>query len=366
MLQKTALFSAHVTASAKRVDFAGWEMPLHYGSQLEEHHRVRREAGVFDVSHMLALDVEGEECGPFLQRVLANDIARLDTVGRALYSCLLNEQGGIIDDLIVYRLGQNFFRLILNAGSADNDLRHLTQEARPFSVTLTPRRDLAMLAIQGPQAVSRTEPLLPTAVGPVATLRPFHSRCTGDWMVARTGYTGEDGLEVLLPAAEALSFWDALLGQGIAPVGLGARDTLRLEAGLNLYGQDMDETTTPFVSNLGWTVAWEPQTRDFIGRTALTMQQQDVRAQLLGLILDARGVLRQGTEVITAAGVGQVTSGGFSPTLGVSIGLARVPAETGFGPAQVLLRGKELPARLVKPVFVRRGRILVDLPATSP
>jgi aminomethyltransferase len=360
MLQKTALHETHRLASARLVDFSGWEMPLHYGSQIDEHHAVRSDSGVFDVSHMLALDVSGDQAEALLRQVLANDVAKLQQDGQALYSCMLNSAGGVIDDLIVYRLAAGVYRLILNAGSATADLQHLQDAARSFAVTLVPRRDVALLAVQGPRAVERVMPLLPAGFEAALNLPSFHALAAGDWMVARTGYTGEDGFEILLPAAMASTFWAQLIGAGVRPAGLGARDTLRLEAGLNLYGQDMDETVSPLEANLGWTVAWEPSERDFIGREALARQRETgVTWRLTGIILDARGVLRHGVSVETSAGIGTVTSGSFSPTLGASIGFARVPAGSDLGEVSVVVRGKALPARLVRMPFVRNGQIRV-------
>lgn len=362
MPQKTVLHETHCLASARLVDFSGWEMPLHYGSQIDEHHAVRTDAGVFDVSHMLALDVAGADAEALLRRVLANDVAKLQLDGQALYSCMLNVAGGIIDDLIVYRLGVGTYRLILNAGSATADVEHLQDVARSFAVTLVPRRDAALLAVQGPRVVERVTPLLPAGFEAVPDLPSFHALAVGDWMVARTGYTGEDGFEILLPAAAASAFWNRLISAGVRPAGLGARDTLRLEAGLNLYGQDMDPSVSPLESNLGWTVAWEPAERDFIGREALVRQRgRGVAWRLTGIILDARGVLRHGVSVETSAGAGTVTSGSFSPTLGASIGFARVPASAELGDVSVVIRGKDLPARLVRMPFVRNGQIRVQI-----
>ena len=363
MQQRPPLYQQHLQAGAKFVEFAGWSMPLHYGSQLEEHHRVRRDAGVFDVSHMLVVDVIGARATDYLRFMLANDVARLTEYGDALYTCMLNERGGVIDDLIVYRLADVRYRLVFNAGCADKDLAWLQRQGGGFEVTITPRRDLAMLAVQGPGARMKVLNLLRSGDQDLAQgLTTFEGAEIGDWFVARTGYTGEDGFEIMLPGGEAPSLWRRLLDSGVAPAGLGARDTLRLEAGLNLYGQDMDETVTPLESGLGWTVAWAPAEREFIGRRALELQRErGIERKLVGLVLEARGVLRAGQTVrVDGQPAGVLTSGSFSPTLGAAIGLARVPASVAVGArVEVDIRGKYLPARVVKPPFVRHGQVLV-------
>ncbi len=364
MGRRTPLHDRHRAAGARMVGFAGWEMPLHYGSQVEEHHAVRRAAGVFDVSHMTVVDVTGGGAEAFLRRLLANDVARLAAEGQALYTCMLNERGGVIDDLIVYRAGPGWFRLVVNAATREKDLAWMCRHAGPHGVAVAERAELAMLAVQGPEARERTLPLLPPALRQAAAaLAPFRAAHLGPdgWLVARTGYTGEDGFEAILPADEAGALWDGLLAAGVRPCGLGARDTLRLEAGLNLYGQDMDEDTTPLECGLGWTVAWEPADRDFIGRAALERQRAAGPARVqAGLVLEARGVLRPGQTVRTPRGEGRVTSGGFGPTIGRSIALARVPAGT-EGRVEVEIRGRALPARVVRPPFVRQGRIRIEL-----
>jgi aminomethyltransferase len=349
-LRRTPLHPAHVAAGARLVPFAGWEMPVHYGSQLNEHHAVRSGAGMFDVSHMAIIDLAGDGCRAFLQRVIANDVDRLTEVGKALYGVLLNEAGGVIDDLIVYRRA-NGYRIVSNAGTRERVLGWLRAQNRD-GVALV-ERDLAMIAVQGPKALERFATV--TDWNGLGDLASFSALERGEWMVARTGYTGEDGVEAMLPAADALDLWNDLAGAGVDPIGLGARDTLRLEAGLNLYGQDMDERTSPLVANLGWTIAWEPATRAFIGRAALEAERAaGVAERLTGLVMEARGVLRHGQRVCTAAGDGVVTSGIFSPTLGYSIALARVPLQA-RGACEVEIRGKLHPARIVRPPFVRKG-----------
>ncbi|PWG62966.1 glycine cleavage system aminomethyltransferase GcvT [Spiribacter halobius] len=357
MGHRTALHGRHREAGARLVDFAGWEMPIQYRSQIEEHHAVRRAAGAFDVSHMGVVDIEGERATDCLRYLLANDVGRLEADGRALYTCLLNEQGGVLDDLIVYRRDPQRYRTVVNAATREKDLAWMRRHAEAFGVSVRYRDDLAMIAVQGPEARERAGPALPMAVAePAAALRPFTAAEGGGWFVSRTGYTGEDGYEVILPADDAVAFWDALMSAGVAPCGLGARDTLRLEAGLNLYGQDMDETVTPLESNLGWTVAFEPAERDFIGRDALERQREaGVARKLVGLVLEGRGVLRAHQTVSDGEHAGELTSGSFAPTLGQSIGLARVPQ--GFGErCEVSIRGRALPARVVRPPFVRHGR----------
>ncbi len=360
MLKTTALNPVHRALGAKMVDFSGWEMPLHYGSQIEEHHKVRRDAGMFDVSHMLAIDFQGQEVREYLRRLLANNVDRLQIPGKAMYSCMLNEQGGVLDDLIVYYLREDWFRIVVNAGTADKDLAWMSRQRDAFAPRLEihPRRDLAIVAVQGPNARERVWLARPALRSATETLKPFQAAQVEDWFVGRTGYTGEDGFEIILPAAEAEGLWWALHGIGVAPVGLGARDTLRLEAGMNLYGQDMDETTTPLESGLAWTVDLKSP-RDFIGRQAL--EEQEVTRNLYGLVLLDRGVLRSHQRVLTAHGPGETTSGSFAPTLNRSIALARLPARVEIGDlVQVEVREKRLSAKVVKYPFVRNGKSLID------
>jgi len=360
MGQRTPLYDQHLALGAKMVDFGGWDMPLHYGSQVEEHHQVRRDCGVFDVSHMTVVDVAGAQAADYLRRLLANDVARLQSVGKALYTAMLNERGGVVDDLIVY-LTDWGYRLVVNAATREKDLAWMQRQAEGFAVEIRERPELAMLAIQGPSARERTAELVDqNRASLIEQLKPFQGLAEGDWFIGRTGYTGEDGLEIILPAEQAPDFLSELVGAGIPPIGLGARDTLRLEAGLNLYGQDMDEDVSPLAANMGWTVAWEPAERDFVGRQALAQQRAagDL-PRLVGLVLEERGVLRA-HQVVRVAGLGdgEITSGSFSPTLGKSIALARVPAGTGER-AEVEIRGKWYPVRVVQPTFVRHGKVLV-------
>jgi len=360
MGQRTPLYDQHLALGAKMVAFGGWDMPLHYGSQVEEHHQVRRDCGVFDVSHMTVVDVAGDQASAYLQHLLANDVARLKSPGRALYSAMLNERGGVIDDLIVY-LTDWGYRLVVNASTRDKDLAWMQAQAADFAVEINERPQLAMLAIQGPHARARTAELVSQARATlIQELKPFQGLAEGDWFIGRTGYTGEDGLEIILPAEQAPDFLSELVGAGIPPIGLGARDTLRLEAGLNLYGQDMTEEVSPLAANMGWTVAWEPAERDFVGRAALEQQRAEGDLpKLVGLVLEERGVLRAHQVVrVNGVGDGEITSGSFSPTLGKSIALARVPAGTAER-AEVEIRGKWYPVRVVQPTFVRHGKVLV-------
>jgi aminomethyltransferase len=364
MAKKTPLFNIHTISNAKMVDFGGWDMPLHYGSQVKEHHQVRHNAGVFDVSHMTRLDLEGAGTRDFLRYLLANDIARLYP-GKALYSCMLNEAGGVMDDLIVYDRGERGYRVVVNAATRDKDITWMRQQARDFDVIIQERtHELAMLAVQGPHAIALLESVIEAdTLAAVRDLAPFHYLEQEGLFIARTGYTGEDGVEIILPADEAADFWEKLLTAGVQPCGLAARDTLRLEAGMNLYGNDMDETTSPLVSGLGWTIAWKPAERNFIGRAALKQQRQKgLKENFVGLVLEGRGVLRAHQRVIAPSGAtGLITSGTFSPTLGHSIGLARVPIDMGEH-CEVDIRHKYQPAQVVKLPFVRHGRILVNLP----
>ncbi len=360
---RTPLYDLHVALGARIVDFGGWDMPVNYGSQIEEHHAVRRAAGVFDVSHMCVVDLRGERVREFLRALLANDVARLTRPGKALYSCMLREDAGIIDDLIVYFLEPAWFRLVVNAGTRDKDLAWMRTQAASFGVEVHERSELAMLAVQGPQARAHLASLLsPVDAAAALALEVFVGAQIGDWFVARTGYTGEDGFEVTLPAAGASTLWTSLNKLGVRSCGLGARDTLRLEAGMNLYGSDMDESTHPLETGLAWTVAFEPAVRRFIGREALEVARSAGGGnKAVGLLLDERAVMRSHQRVATSAGDGTITSGTFSPTLARSIALARVPAAaaTVGGTVQVDVRGKLLDARVVRPPFVRHGRVLV-------
>lgn len=362
-LQSTPLHGIHFSLGAKMVDFGGWNMPVSYGSQIEEHHAVRNAVGMFDVSHMLNVDVSGSGALDFLRRVLANDVARLAEPGKALYSCMLNPEGGVIDDLIVYFFAADSWRLVVNAGRAKVDVAWLQAQAQQEGrgrVLITPRHDLAMIAVQGPHAREKVWNIRAGLKTQTESLSAFTAVFVEpDFMVARTGYTGEDGFEIVLPASQVVDFWNELLAQGARPCGLGARDTLRLEAGMNLYGQDMDETVQPAQAGLNWTVSLKDDARDFIGRQAISRDPK--RNAFMGIKLNERGVMRAHMKVRTKLGDGEITSGTMSPTLGFSIGFARLPEGVQAGePVQVELRGKWLPATLCALPFVRHGKPVVS------
>ena len=362
MGSKTPLYDKHVQAGAKIVDFGGWDMPLHYGSQKEEHHQVRRNAGVFDVSHMTIVDLRGDGVRDFLRKLLANDVAKLQEPGKALYTAMLNAAGGVIDDLIVYFMNENWFRLIVNAATRDKDLAWIRQAAKSYDVDVSERAELAMIAVQGPNARELAAGCIAAVWREQAlALKLFTGMEAGDLFVARTGYTGEDGWEIVMPASQAGAIWDQLLAVEVAPCGLGALDTLRLEAAMNLYGTDMDESVSPLEAGLGWTIAWEPQDRDFVGRSKLEEKKADAsRQRFVGLLLEDKGVLRNHQRVVVEGiGDGEITSGGFSPTIGRSIALARVPAGD-YASAQVEVRGKLLNVRIVPTPFVRNGKIRIE------
>lgn len=360
MANRTPLYDAHLKAGAKIVDFHGWDMPINYGSQIEEHHAVRKDSGVFDVSHMTIIDVSGIDAKAFLRYLLANDVAKVNTPGQAIYSTMLNEQGGIIDDLIVYYFSDESYRLVVNSATRERDLEWLHAVSANYKVTLTEQTQYGMVALQGPNAADKLQQVIGAeAFAEVANMKPFVSVQVGDYFIATTGYTGEKGYEIIVTADKVVALWDALLAVGVQPCGLGARDTLRLEAGMNLYGQDMDESVTPLESNLSWSIAFEPSDRLFIGRDALEQQKAAGHAKLVGLVMREKGVLRHGLKVVTAnGGEGLITSGTFSPTLGFSIALARVPADIGET-AEVEIRNKLVTVSVVKPGFVRQGKSLL-------
>ena len=361
MGNKTPLYETHVKSGAKIVDFGGWDMPLHYGSQIEEHHKVRKGAGMFDVSHMNVVDLKGDNVRAFLRMLVANNVDKLTTPGKALYSCMLNSKGGVIDDLIIYFMHEQWFRVVMNAATREKDLAWVNAAAREFGgVTVQPRPDLSIIAVQGPWARERFYQALGDNLREATQdLKPFNAVNVGELFIATTGYTGEDGFEIILPAKAAPFTWQMLLQAGVTPIGLGARDTLRLEAGMALYGTDMDETTTPLEAGLEWTVGWKPEERDFMGRGPMAKQKAaGVPRKLVGLVLEDKGVLRNHLKVVCpGSGEGEITSGSFSPTLGKAIALARVPAQVEVGSlCQVEIRGKMTDARVVKYPFVRNGK----------
>lgn len=370
MGQRTPLYDWHLANKGKLVDFSGWDMPVNYGSQIEEHKAVRTDAGMFDVSHMTVVDLSGPDARAYLQKLLANDVAKIDgKIGKAIYTGMLNEQGGVIDDLIVYNMGEEpeqWYRLVVNCGTREKDLAWMRSQSKPFNVIIQEREDLAMIALQGPNAIAKHTQINPDLASKIEALSVFQGIEDGEGLYARTGYTGEDGLEIILPAAEAVVLWEQLAASGVMACGLGARDTLRLEAGMNLYGNEMNDEISPLVANMGWTIAWEPSTRDFLGRSVIESENQaGVAQKLVGLILRDKGVLRAHQKVIIDSvgegfSEGEITSGTFSPTLNVSIALARVPVAAKIGEqCQVEIRNKRLKADIVKPVFVRNGKSLV-------
>ncbi|MCG7546660.1 glycine cleavage system aminomethyltransferase GcvT [Pseudoalteromonas sp. Of7M-16] len=360
MTSKTVLHAKHLEAGAKMVDFHGWEMPINYGSQIEEHHAVRQDAGMFDVSHMTIVDVKGADAQAFLRKLVANDVAKLTVPGKALYTGMLNEQGGVIDDLIIYFFTETDYRLVVNSATREKDLAHIGAVAADFEVTVTERPEYAMIAVQGPNAKEKTATILNDEQrAAVEGMKPFFGVQAGKLFIATTGYTGEAGYEIVVHNDDAAELWQQLLDAGVRPAGLGARDTLRLEAGMNLYGSDMDETVSPLAANMAWTIAWEPEDRDFIGRKVVEQQRADKSTdKLVGLVLESKGVLRGGSKVIVEGGEGVITSGTFSPTLGFSVALARVPRSTGET-AQVEMRKKLVDVKVVKPSFVRNGKSVI-------
>ncbi|MDG1733440.1 MAG: glycine cleavage system aminomethyltransferase GcvT [Thalassotalea sp.] len=359
MTNKTVLHAKHLEANAKMVDFYGWEMPINYGSQIEEHNAVRTDAGMFDVSHMTIVDVQGTDAKAFLRRLVINDVAKLEEAGKALYTGMCNEEGGVIDDLIVYFFTDTDYRLVVNSATREKDLAWINNHAQNFEVTVTERPEFAMIAVQGPQAKAKVATLLTAEqIAAVDGMKPFYSAQAGDLFIATTGYTGENGYEIALPAEQAADLWQQLLDAGVAPCGLGARDTLRLEAGMNLYGLDMDETVSPLAANMAWTIAWDDESRDFIGREVLAAQRAaGDQHKLVGLVMEAKGVLRTGLKVITEHGEGVITSGTFSPTLGHSIAMARVPRAVKLeDTVEVEMRKKSVAVQVIRPSFVRNGK----------
>lgn len=370
MGNRTALFENHQQSGAKLVDFGGWDMPIQYTSLMEEHRAVREHAGMFDVSHMTIVDISGSDAKAWLRKLLANDVARLHP-NQALYTGMLNEDAGVIDDLIVYHR-DNGYRLVVNCATREKDLTWMQSHQAGFDVTLKERSDLSIIAVQGPEAMATLAPLLlndpDINEDSLTALKPFYAMETDRLFIGRTGYTGEDGVEIMLSHEAARQLWDSLLAAGVKPAGLGARDTLRLEAGMNLYGHDMDESISPLAANMAWTICWEPEDRDFIGRTALQAQREQrqddaSRLMLKGLVMEERGVLREGLTVHCqlddgSEAQGQITSGTFSPTLKHSIALARIPANTAS--CEVELRNKRIPVRIVRPGFVRFGKKVFD------
>lgn len=358
-MKTTPLYQAHLDADGKMVDFGGWEMPLNYGSQLEEHNQVRNDAGMFDVSHMTVVDFKGSEAKKFLQILIANDVDKLKTQGKALYSCMLNERGGVVDDLIVYYQNDSDYRMVINAGTTEKDIAWINTQAQDFDVHVEPKFDLAMIAVQGPNAREKVYQAMGGVEEICGELKPFNAASVGNLFIARTGYTGEDGFEIMLPEKSAEFTWKMLLEAGVKPCGLGARDTLRLEAGMSLYGSEMNEEVSPLEAALTWTIDLSNEERPFVGREALeALKNKGADKTIVGLVLEAKGVIRDHQKVITNIGEGEVTSGTFSPTMGKAIALASVP-KSSKGLCEIEMRNKKVSAKIVKPPFVRNGKILV-------
>lgn len=358
-MKRTPLYQAHVNAQGKMVDFGGWEMPLNYGSQIEEHHQVRTDAGMFDVSHMTVVDFKGTQAKAFLQKLIANDVDKLKTQGKALYSCMLNENGGVVDDLIIYYINDEDYRMVINAGTTEKDIAWINTQADGFEVSIELKFDLAMIAVQGPNARTKVFEAMPGVEEVAGELRPFNATSLGSLFIARTGYTGEDGFEIMLPESSAEFTWKMLLKVGVKPCGLGARDTLRLEAGMSLYGSEMNDEVSPLEAALTWTVDLSNEDRQFVGRKALESLRDDgVKRTIVGLVLEGKGMIRNHQKVVTTLGNGEVTSGTFSPTMGKAIALASVPMGT-IGSCEIEMRNKLVSAKIVKPPFVRNGKVLV-------
>ena len=353
-MNKTPLNNAHIELGAKMVNFSHWEMPISYTSLIEEHHAVRNTAGVFDVSHMSVFDFSGGDQVAFFEKIFANDIKKISNEDKAIYGALLNEEGGILDDLIIYHANEKF-RLVSNCSTREQNRQWYEKHAIEFGVEVVERSDMGILAIQGPDALSKI--LSIDGINPqVNNLQSFGCMFDGDKLYARTGYTGEDGLEIIVPSVDINQFWDQALRLGCTPIGLGARDTLRLEAGLNLYGNDMTIENHPYESNLGWTIDMTDENRQFIGKQALLSIDQSKSQKIVGIILRDKGVLRSGYEVIHDEGKGVVLSGSYSPTLQSSIGLARV--DQGYKKdGRVMIRNKMLNIDFVSPRFLERGKI---------
>lgn len=358
-MKHTPLYQAHIDAGGKMVDFGGWEMPLNYGSQIEEHHQVRNDVGMFDVSHMTTVDFKGAEAKKFLQTLIANDVAKLKDAGKALYSCMLNETGGVVDDLIVYYQDDQNYRMVINAGTTEKDIAWINAQAQGFDVAIEPKLDLAMIAVQGPNARGKVYEAIPGVEDVAGELKPFNSASLGGLFIARTGYTGEDGFEIMLPEKSAEFTWKMLMEVGVKPCGLGARDTLRLEAGMSLYGSEMNEEISPLEAALTWTVDLTDEDRRFVGRDALeALKNKGANNTIVGLVLEGKGVIRDHQKVVTNNGEGEVTSGTFSPTMSKAIALASVPKDS-QGLCEIEMRNKMVSAKIVKPPFVRNGKVLV-------
>ncbi len=354
-LKQTPLAGWHESHGGRMVDFAGWYMPVQYTSIMDEHRAVRSGVGLFDISHMARLLVEGSGAGAWLQSLVPNDVSRL-VDGKALYSALCREDGGILDDLVILRLAADRYLVVVNAAPHEKDVRWFEKHLPSSGVTLTEKSiDWAMIAVQGPKALSALSPWLPGLAS-----MAFYTGREADILgaksiVSRSGYTGEDGFELCVPAGAAPEIWERLIAGGAKPCGLGSRDTLRLEAGLLLYGQDMDETTTPLEVGLGWTVKLEKG--EFIGRAGLVKQKAEGTPRTLVAIEMAEpGIPRHGCDVVVdGRKVGVVTSGTRGPTLGRDIGLAFIESAAVQSDLKIVIHGDARRAKITKKPFYRRS-----------
>ena len=348
---RTPLYPAHLKLKARMVDFHGWEMPIQYAGIVEEHGHVRSRAGLFDLSHMGRVRVKGPERRAFLQRILTIDVAKVKP-GRCKYTFLLTETGTVIDDLIVYA-GEADDLLVVNASNREKDLEWMRRHAGPGVELVDETFEVALLAVQGPQALETVRKVLGVDPG---GLKYYTWGRFGDYMLSRTGYTGEDGFEIFLPAGRAVEIWQRFIEAGVPPVGLGARDTLRTEAGMPLYGNDIDDATTPLEAGLAFAVDLT-KSPPFVGQEALRAAGPPTN-RLAGLRLESRRIPRPGFEVYAdGARAGVVTSGTWSPTLEASIAMARLPA--GLAPGtevEIDIRGKREKARVVPLPFYRRQK----------
>jgi aminomethyltransferase len=365
-IRKTPLYEEHRRLGARLVPFAGWEMPVQFAGISAEHHAVRQRAGLFDVSHMGELELSGAGAATLVNRLVTNDLDRVAD-GQAMYTVCCNQQGGILDDLLVYKRTNSDILVVCNASNRDKIVPHFQNAASSAVQVRDTTFQTALLALQGPRALEvlvRAEPELAGIDRSLGSFRLRSAKIGGiDTTIARTGYTGEDGVEIFCPWDAAPALWRALLDAGrpveIFPVGLGARDTLRLEARLSLYGSDIDETTNPIESGLGWTVKLDKP--DFVGKHALEqIKQQGPRRRLAGFEMTGRGIARHGYPLLDATGrvVGVCTSGAPSPTLGKNIGLGYLPTALAEPSSEILVdcRGKSVPARIVKTPFYKRAK----------
>ena len=340
------------------VDFHGWSMPINYGSQINEHNSVRENCGIFDVSHMTILDFKGDDAETFVRKLISNDIKKLTEPYAGLYSAMVNEQGGVIDDLIAYKM-ENGYRLVVNCATRGEDLKWISSKSLNFKVEMTERDDLSMIAVQGPRSLD----VLSSCPAPIVRALESKKRQQGvygnNMFATKTGYTGEIGFEVILPHEQAVNLWQNAIDAGAVPVGLGARDTLRLEAGMNLYGFEMDESITPFECNMSWTVDFSDTDRDFYGKKALeNILKEENYNELVGIMLDERTILRQGQKLWFNENKdldGIVTSGTYSPTLKKPIALARIP-KADLKSCFTEVRDKKVFAKIGSPKFIKEGK----------